>query len=76
MLPTYNNYNGKFKLVHDLNITKIDITINEVFIHLNLNLASCLDGISLVFFRSCNYIISRILWILFNKLSSGIFLEL
>jgi len=55
----------------------MDITISEIFTHLNcLNLFSSpgLDGIPPVFFRSCNFIMSRILWILFNKsLSAGVF---
>lgn len=66
-----SNYAPKeIECEHDLNITNIDISIGEVFDHLNLlNLKSGpgIDGIPPVFFKSCKYIMSRILWILFNK---------
>jgi len=68
---------NELELVHDLNLMGMDITISEIFTYLNrLNLFSSpgLDGIPPVFFKSCNFIMSRILWILFNKsLSAGVF---
>jgi len=71
---------GISELIHDLDITALDIGISEIFIYLNrlnLNSSAGLDGIPSVFLRSCKFIVSRILWILFNKsLSVGVFPDL
>ena len=62
---------------HDLNIQYIDITVTEVFNAanvLNLKCGPGADGIPPIFFKSCNYIMSRILWLIFNKsLQCGVF---
>jgi len=64
--------------VHDLHITNINITMNEIFIHLNrLNLNSTPDMIKFLVRSSERAIISCPKWTLFNKsLSSSIFLKL
>lgn len=65
---------------HDLDLLNMDVAISEVFsgindVHANSN--SGINGIPPIFLKSCNYIMSRVLWLIYNKsLNSGIFPDL
>lgn len=58
----------------------MDITIGEIFECMNtiqLHSSPGIDNIPPVFFKSCKFIMSRVLWLIFNKsLSCGIFPEM
>ena len=62
-----------------IDISNIDISISEVFeciTKLQLNSLAGTDNIPPLFFVSCKFIMSRVLWIIFNKsLSCGVFPE-
>ena len=68
---------GDVSREHDLCLQELDISIGDVFNSLNslaANTGPGTDAIPSTFFKSCNFIMSRILWLIFNKsLNSGVF---
>lgn len=66
-----------FAYESDLNLTNIDIGIGEVFAYVNgldTGASPGIDGIPPIFFKSCNFIMARLLWLIFCKsLSCGTF---
>lgn len=62
-----------------LDISCLDICIGDVFEQISAltgRTGPGIDGIPYVFFKSCRFIIARIVWLLYNKsLASGVFPE-
>lgn len=61
-------------------LLNIDITISDIFDCINtiqLNSNPGTDGIPSIFFKSCKFIMSTVLWLIYNKsLSYDIFPEM
>ena len=77
---TYSNDSIQMKNLnysHVLDISSLEITIDEVFNCLNSlrkSSAPGIDGFPTIFYHSCNYIMTRVLWLIYNKsLSCGVF---